>query len=130
MGLLAPLFLAGLVAVALPLWLHRLETQSSNREPFSSAMLLETADRQVHVRKKLKYLLLLSARIALLVMVVLAFAQPFLSRPPAMISATDAGTRVVLVVTSASMGAAGVFEQAIAEAERETTATRGGEKSK
>ncbi|MDH4072223.1 MAG: BatA and WFA domain-containing protein [Gammaproteobacteria bacterium] len=118
MGLLAPLFLAGLVAVALPLWLHRLETQSSNREPFSSAMLLETADRQVHVRKKLKYLLLLSARIALLVMVVLAFAQPFLSRPPAMISATDAGTRVVLVDTSASMGAAGVFEQAIAEAER------------
>ena len=40
MGLLAPLFLIGLLAIGLPLWLHRLQTQSSDRKPFSSAMLL------------------------------------------------------------------------------------------
>jgi hypothetical protein len=43
MGLLAPLFLLGVFAVALPIWLHRLQAQSSDRKPFSSAMLLETA---------------------------------------------------------------------------------------
>ena len=64
MGLLAPLFLLGAIAIALPIWLHRLQTQSSERKAFSSAMLLETARQQVHVRKKLKFLpALLAARI-------------------------------------------------------------------
>ena len=47
MGLLAPLFLLGALAIALPIWLHRLQTQSSDRQPFSSAMLLETTEVQV-----------------------------------------------------------------------------------
>jgi len=118
MGLAAPLFLFGLAAIVLPLWLHRLETQRSEREPFSSAMLLETAERQVHVRKKLRYLALLAARVAFIALVSVAFAGPFLKRPPTVVTATDAGTHVVLVDTSASMAAAGVFEQAIAEAQR------------
>ena len=115
-GLLAPLFLVGLLAVGLPLWLHRLQTQSSDRKPFSSAMLLETAEKQVHVKKKLKYLLLLAARIALLVLLALAFAKPFLTRPPVMIASTDAGTRLLVVDTSASMGRNGVFPQALTSA--------------
>ena len=44
MSLLAPLFLLGALTIAIPFWLHRLQTQSSDREPFSSAMLLETTD--------------------------------------------------------------------------------------
>ena len=39
MSFVAPLFLLGLGLIALPLWLHRLQTQSSERKPFSSAML-------------------------------------------------------------------------------------------
>ncbi|MDH3267150.1 MAG: BatA domain-containing protein, partial [Gammaproteobacteria bacterium] len=66
MSFLAPLFLLGIAAVALPFWLHRLQTQSSDRQPFSSAMLLQTTDRQVHVRKQLKYLALLALRVAML----------------------------------------------------------------
>jgi hypothetical protein len=116
MGLLAPLFLLGLLAIGLPLWLHRLQTQSSDRKPFSSAMLLETAEQQVHVKKKLKYLLLLAARIALLALLAFAFAKPFITRPPVRIASTDAGTTVVLVDTSASMGRVGVFPQALASA--------------
>ena len=56
MSFIAPLFLLGVLAVAVPFWLHRLQTQSSDRKPFSSAMLLETTEQQVHVQKKLKYL--------------------------------------------------------------------------
>jgi hypothetical protein len=116
MGLLAPLFLVGLLAIGLPLWLHRLQTQSSDRKPFSSAMLLETAEQQVHVKKKLKYLLLLAARIVLLGLLALAFAKPFITRPPVEVASTDAGTTVVLVDTSASMGRVGVFPQALSSA--------------
>lgn len=118
MGLLAPLFLCGALAVALPIWLHRLKTQSSNRQPFSSAMLLETTEERVHLQKKLKYLVLLALRIALLVLLALAFAKPFLERAPAALSATVAGTHLVLVDTSASMSRAGVFDQAQAVARR------------
>ncbi len=118
MGFIAPLFLLGALAIALPIWLHRLQTQSSERKAFSSAMLLETARQQVHVRRKLKYLLLLAARIALLVLIALAFAKPFIWVSPEAVIATAAGTRVVVVDTSVSMGREGVFAQAQAEARR------------
>ena len=113
MGFFAPLFLLGALAVALPIWLHRLQTQSSDRQPFSSAMLLETTEERVHLQKKLKYLVLLALRIALLLMIALAFAKPFLKRPPTLPTAGAAGTHLILVDTSASMHRTGVFDQAI-----------------
>lgn len=115
MGLIAPLFLLGALAIALPIWLHRLKTQSSDRQPFGSAMLLESTEERVHVQKKLKYLVLLSLRIALLLLLALAFAKPFLPQPPAVL-VSDAGSELIVVDTSASMGRAGVFDQALAVA--------------
>ena len=116
MGLVAPLFLLGALAIALPIWLHRLQTQSSDRRPFSSAMLLETTEERVHLQKKLKYLLLLALRIAMLLLIVLAFAKPYLTRAPAALTASAAGTHLILVDTSVSMHRAGVFDQALAVA--------------
>jgi len=116
-GLSAPLFLAGALAIALPIWLHRLQTQSSDRKPFSSAMLLETSERQVHVKKQLKYLLLLAFRIACLALLALAFAKPFVERAP-QAAAAGAGSDLVVVDASLSMGRSGVFEQAQAETRR------------
>lgn len=118
MSLLAPLFLLGMLAIALPIWLHRLQAQSSDRKPFSSAMLLETAEQQVHVKKELKYLLLLAARILLLILIAFAFAKPFLTVPPNTIISTASGTHLVLVDSSVSMDRAGVFSQVQAEAGR------------
>ena len=118
MGFLAPLFLLGVFAIALPIWLHRLQAQSSDRKPFSSAMLLETAKQQVHVKKELKYLLLLAARILLLILMAFAFAKPVLTVPPNAIISTASGTHLVLVDTSVSMDRAGVFSQVQAEASR------------
>lgn len=116
MGLLAPLFLLGLIGIALPIWLHRLQTESADRKPFSSAMLLESAEERVHVRRKLKYLLLMSLRIALLVFIALAFAKPFLTSPPEVIAGTASGSEIILIDTSASMGRAGTFDQALSVA--------------
>jgi hypothetical protein len=118
MGLLAPLFLLGALAIALPIWLHRLQTQSSDRQPFSSAMLLETTEERVHLQKKLKYLVLLTLRIAMLLLIAAAFAKPFLKTPPTLLTAGDAGTHLLLVDTSVSMGRAGAFDQAIVVAQQ------------
>lgn len=116
MGLLTPLFLLGTLAIALPIWLHRLQTKSSNRQPFSSAMLLESTEQQVHVRKQLKYLLLLGLRISLLLLLALAFAKPFLERAAGTIADSGAGTRFIVLDTSVSMGRSGVFDQALEQA--------------
>ena len=118
MSFLAPLFLLGIVAIALPFWLHRLQAQSSERRSFSSAMLLETAEQQVHVRRKLKYLVLLALRVVLLTLIVLAFAKPFLRSPPDILTPTASGTHLIVVDTSASMSRNGAFDQATALARR------------
>jgi len=126
MSLVAPLFLLGVFAVALPLWLHRLQTQSSDRKPFSSAMLLETTDRQIHVRKKLKFLALLALRIALLIIIALAFAKPLWTNPETLPGPGPDGTHLVLVDTSASMNREGVFDQAVDLAESAIESAPGG----
>lgn len=118
MSLLAPLFLAGFLVIALPIWLHRLQTQSSVRQKFSSSMLLESSQQQVHVQRKLKYFVLLALRIALLVLLALAFAKPFLSRSPTAGAENAAGSLLVVVDTSVSMGRDNVFSQAQDEARR------------
>ena len=109
MGFVAPLFLLGLLSLALPVWLHRLQTQSSQRQPFSSAMLLERAEQRVHVRRKIKYRVLLTLRIALLACLAIAFAKPFVANPPAIVAATENGTHLIAIDVSASMGRDGVF---------------------
>lgn len=126
MSLLAPLFLVGLLAIAVPFWLHRLQTESSNRKPFSSAMLLETSEQRVHVRKQLKYLALLALRILALALVALAFARPLWTSPEALPGAAPEGTHIVLVDTSASMGRAGVFDRALALARGAIESAPGG----
>ncbi|MGI9202907.1 MAG: BatA domain-containing protein [Woeseiaceae bacterium] len=125
MSFLAPLFLLGAFAIALPFWLHRLQTQSSERKAFSSAMLLETAKQQVHVRRKLKFFVLLALRVALLALLAAAFAKPFFTVAPDSVMATAAGTRLIVVDTSASMGREGVFSQAQGEARRAIDAAPG-----
>jgi hypothetical protein len=126
MSFLAPLFLLGIVAITLPFWLHRLQTQSSDRKPFSSAMLLETTEQQIHVRKKLKYLLLLALRVALLLLLAVVFAKPLWTDPDTLPAPTPEGTHLILIDTSASMRRSGVFTQAVAQARRAIEAAPGG----
>lgn len=126
MSFLAPLFLAGLLAIALPVWLHRLQTESSERKPFSSAMLLETSEQRIHVRKQLKYLALLALRILALVLVAMAFAGPRWTSPEALPGAAPDGTHIVLVDTSASMARTGVFGRALSLARDAIDSAPGG----
>ena len=78
MSFLAAPLLAGLLLVAVPLWLHRTSRAAPERG-FSSLFLMRAADEPVHAERSLRYLVLLAARCALLVAAALAFARPVLS---------------------------------------------------
>jgi hypothetical protein len=103
MTLLAPLFLLGLASIALPIWLHRMSTQSPKRERFSSAMLLEESTQQTYISKQLQYILLLALRILFLIIMVIAFAKPLITKPPVIVGGEGSVLHMIVVDTSFSM---------------------------
>ena len=54
MSLITPLFLLGLLGLALPWWLHRLETQTTEREKFATTRFLEASKKRIHVQAEQK----------------------------------------------------------------------------
>jgi hypothetical protein len=103
MSLIAPLFLLGLAGIALPVWLHRLNTRSPERRRFSSSMLLEQSTQQTYIKKQLRYLLLLAFRVLFLAIMVFAFAKPLISKPPVSVGGEGSVLHMIVVDTSFSM---------------------------
>ncbi|MGC3981808.1 MAG: BatA and WFA domain-containing protein [Steroidobacteraceae bacterium] len=118
MSWLAPLFLGGLAVIALPIWLHRLQTETPKRQAFSSAMLLLQAERRVHVQKRLRYWLLLALRILLLGLLAFAFAKPMWTQPPEALSGAQAKLHVLLLDSSMSMQQGERWSAAMKQAEQ------------
>jgi len=116
MGLITPLFLLGFLSLALPWWLHRLETQTTEREKFSTTRFLEPSKKRIHVQRKLKFLLLMAARMAFLALLALAFARPILFKSADAVVTEETVHHMIVVDTSFSMRADGKFEAALAQA--------------
>jgi hypothetical protein len=95
MGLFAPWFLAGLAGLALPFYLHLLKRQTRTPKAVSSLMFFESRTQSSTRHRRLRYFLLLSLRLAVLLLLILAFANPFLNRNTA---ALASGRLVLLVV--------------------------------
>ena len=98
MGLFAPWFLAALAGVALPLYLHLLKKLKSTPKNVPSLMFFESRTQASTHHRRLRYFLLLSLRLLFLVLVILAFANPFINRSAAAISSN----RLVLLVVDNS----------------------------
>ncbi len=113
MGFLAPWFFAGAAALAIPLYLHLLRRHTSNPQPFSSLMFFEARTQSSIRHRRLRYLVLLALRLALMALLVLAFADPFINRPAA--SVTTNKLLVLVVDNSFSMRAG----SRLADAKRE-----------
>ena len=93
MGFLAPWFLGGLLALGVPVFVHLLQKHVTIPRPVSSLMFFERGTQSSTRHRRLRYLLLFTLRFALLLLVVLAFADPFIRRP-----AADANGRLLLIV--------------------------------
>lgn len=115
MGFLSPWFLAGIAAVGLPVWLHLLRQFKRTPQPFSSLMFFERRVQSSVKHRRLRYLVLLSSRVALLALLALAFANPFVNRTSSVGSRSK--LTVIAVDRSFSMRYGDRLQQAKIEAD-------------
>jgi aerotolerance regulator-like protein/VWA domain-containing protein len=105
MGFLAPLFLGGLAALAIPVLIHLINRERKEVVAFPSLMFLQKIPYKSVRRQKLRHILLLALRCLAIIIVVSAFARPFLHRnTPPSVAAGGAREVVVLLDRSYSMG--------------------------
>lgn len=104
MSFLAPLYLLGLGALALPVLLHLARQTPREKIVFSSLQFLYALPPRSTRRRRIEHWLLLCCRVLLLAVLALAFARPFFPRG---VAGNDAQANiravVVLVDVSASM---------------------------
>ena len=74
-----PLYLAGLLLLALPVLIHLAQKQQDSATRFPSLMFLERIPRKQKRRFEIRDWLLLLLRCLLLLLLALAFARPFIS---------------------------------------------------
>ncbi|HWB95053.1 MAG TPA: BatA domain-containing protein, partial [Bryobacteraceae bacterium] len=111
MGFLTPWFLAGALAVGLPVWLHLLKRHKNEPLPFSSLMFFERRTQSSVKHRRLRYLLLFALRAALILLLALAFANPFM-RTAGTVAASGHKLMVLAIDNSFSMRQADRLERA------------------
>src|SRR3990172_760352 len=119
MQFLSPWFLLGALAVAVPIWLHLIRRQQAMRIPFSSLMFFQRIPTKSLSRQRLKYLLLLSLRVLVILLIVGAFARPIIPGVTRVLLTAGQGRHaVILLDNSMSMQYGDRWERAL-EAARE-----------
>ena len=135
MGFLSPWFLGGLAALGLPVYIHLLRQYKQTPLPFSSLMFFERRTQSSIKHRRLKYLLLFALRCLFVLLLVLAFARPFVKSSVA--ASLTSGKRVIIALdNSFSMRQGDHFAQAkkdalaavssLGEADRGQVVTFGG----
>ena len=116
MGLwfIVPAFLAGLAALAIPIWVHLRNRRKDETQPFPSLMFLERIPYRTVQQQQLRHLLLFAARCGVIALLALAFARPFLSGF-AFAGSAPSGARelVILLDRSWSMGMGDRWQSAL-----------------
>lgn len=105
MSFLTPLFLLAGAAVAIPIFVHLIQRERKQVIQFPSLMFVQRIPYQSVRRRRIRHWALLVMRCAAVLMIVAAFARPFL-RQDTVAAAAGGGRRelVVLLDHSASMG--------------------------
>lgn len=113
----APAFLLGLLAIGVPIWLHRVARANPTQHPFASLMFVEASETQRTAKRTLRYWLLLSLRILLLIALVLAFAGPLLTERVVPAANANARLHAIVIDSSLSMRHGERWQRALDEAE-------------
>jgi hypothetical protein len=117
MSFLAPLFLLGGLAVALPIIFHLIRRTPVVQRVFSSLMFLNPSPPQLSRRSRLDKILLLLLRCLIIGLVAFAFARPFLrGKVPNAGSGNAQKVSIFLVDASASMRRDGVWNDVVGRA--------------
>ncbi len=117
MGLLAPLFLLGLAAVAVPVLIHLRLRHRTRVVRFPSLMFISRAPYRSMRRRRLRDVLLLLMRCLAVALLAVAFARPLWQGDAAAGAASTSRLVVVLLDNSFSMGFGDRWQRAAAAAE-------------
>lgn len=107
MQFLAPIFLAGLAAIAIPLVLHMVRQHQAPVMPFTAVQMIRSAPVEQRSMRRIRDVLLLLLRAAAVALLAFAFARPFLAQ-----AAAPSAVTMVAVDVSASMSGAERFAAA------------------
>ncbi len=114
MSWLAPLYLAGLFAVAAPIVFHLWRRTPRGRRVFSTLMFLKPSPPRMTTLSKIEHWLLLMLRALALLLIALAFARPIWRIPATTpVAADDGEFLAILVDTSASLQRDGAWASAM-----------------
>jgi hypothetical protein len=130
MSFLAPLFFAGLAAVAVPILVHLIQRERKTVVAFPSLMFIRRIPYQSVERRRIHNWLLLMLRVAAMALLVAAFTRPFFAVDPVKAATALSGARevVILLDRSASMGYGDHWARAQAEARKIAASIRGEDK--
>ena len=98
MSFLAPLFLLGGLAIALPVVFHLVRRSSRERMTFSSLMFLKPTPPRMTRRNRLENVFLLLLRCLVICLLSFGFARPFFQKPMAATPVSGAGAQIVLLL--------------------------------
>ena len=95
---LTPAFLAGLAALAVPILIHLMHRERRDVVAFPSLMFLRKIPYRSVRRQKIRHWLLFLLRCLALVLLVAAFARPWLDRRSARATAAGRGARELVIL--------------------------------
>jgi hypothetical protein len=98
MNFLNPFFLIGSLTLAVPVLIHLVRKEKTEIIPFSTLMFLLRVPKRAIRQQRIKNLLLMALRLALLALLVIAFARPYLTQQTAKPAATSSDKAVVLLL--------------------------------
>jgi len=129
MNFLAPAFLAGIAAIAVPVIIHLINRERKVVVEFPSLMFLQRIPYRSVRRQKLRHLLLLAMRCLAIALLVAAFARPFFAKRSTAIATTGAREVVILLDRSASMGYADRWSKARDQAKKTVNGLSAGDRA-
>ena len=112
MSFLAPLFFAGLAALAVPVLIHLIQRERKNVVPFPSLMFVRRIPYSSIRRRRIHNWALLMLRLAAIALIVAAFARPFFRNTTVAAATVGARDIVVLLDRSYSMGNGNQWDRA------------------
>ncbi len=116
---LAPLFLAGLAALAIPIVIHLTDRERHDVVRFPSLMFVDRIPHKTVRRQRIRHWVLFLLRCAAIVLLVMAFARPLVEGAGVMGAFTAGREVVILIDRSHSMAYGDRWDRAVAAA-RET----------
>ena len=125
LSFLNPWYLIGALAIVGPILLHLRRRPPKEFVPFSTLMFLEKTPERLTRRSKLERLWLLLLRCAVLLLLALLFARPFMNSDEAGAESAEGRRIVILLDKSASMQREDLWDRAVQAADEVLAAATG-----